>query len=169
MRVVCVIVLALAVIAGEGVALAQTGAEQGDHKWVYSLGWTGDWSRDEGMRFGGATAGVEINPIENWLSIEPSVSAIYAKHATEMPIEVAFRKPWQLTPQVELMAGVAPEVVRRFGPGGETFGGVSFGAHVMVWPRRNIGWFAESAYELVFPRDGTERGVSLSAGLLIGR
>src|SRR5215469_10480453 len=165
MRVVAVITVMLGVIASEGVALAQTALEQADHARVYSLGWTGDWSRDEGMRPGGATVGVEITPIENWLSIEASISAIYAAHHTEMPIEVAFRKPWQLTPQVELMAGVAPEVVRRFGPGAETFGGVSFGAHVMVWPRRNVGWLAESAYELVFPRNGTERGVSLSAGL----
>ncbi len=169
MRIACVTVLALTVIVSEGVALAQTAPEPEDHKQVYSIGWSGEWSRDEGIRPGGATAGVEITPIENWLSIETSISAVYAEHDTEMPIEVAFRKPWQLTPHLELMAGVAPEVVRRFGRGGETFGGVSFGAHVMVWPRRNLGWFAEGAYELTFPHGGTDRAVAFSAGLLMGR
>src|SRR5512138_2722087 len=169
MRLVCVSSLAISVIAGEGVVLAQEAPEHEDHKLVYSLGWAGDWSSEDGMRPAGATVGVEITPIENWLSIETSVSAVHAERHTEMSIEVAFRKPWQLTPHIELMAGAAPVLVRHFGPGGETFGGVSFGAHVMVWPRNNIGWFAESAYELAFPHDGTEKGVSFAAGLLLGR
>ncbi len=169
MRIVCVIVFAVAVIAGQGVAFAQQGPDAEDHKLVYSLGWAGDWSHEEGMHPSGATVGVEITPIENWLSIETSVSVIHAEDHTEMPIEVAFRKPWQLTPKIEFMAGAAPELIRRFGPDGETFGGVSFSGHVMVWPRRNIGWFAEAGYELAFPHAGTEKSVSFAAGLLIGR
>src|SRR5690348_8310996 len=99
----------------------------------------------------------EITPIENRLSIETGVSTIRAKGRTEMPVEVAFRKPWQLVPNLELMAGIAPEVIHHFGTDGETFGGMSFGVQVMVWPRRNIGWFAEGAYEVTFPREGKER------------
>lgn len=169
MRIVCVVVCALGVIAGEGISLAQQPSEPPDHTQVFSTGWTGDWSRDDGMKPGGATAGLEITPIENWLSIETSVSAIFAEGHTEMPIEVAFRKPWQLTPKIEFMAGAAPELIHRFGPDSETFGGVSVSAHVMVWPRPNIGWFAETSYEVAFPKDGTEKGVSFSVGLLFGR
>lgn len=169
MRIVCVMALTLGLSAGAGNAFAQQALKQEDHKAVYSVGWTGDWSRDEGMHAAGGTVGLEITPIENRLSIETSVSAIRAKGRTEMPVEVAFRKPWQLAPNLELMAGIAPEVIHRFGTDGETFGGMSFGGHVMVWPRRNIGWFAEGAYEVTFPREGKEKAVEFSAGLLIGR
>jgi hypothetical protein len=157
----------LGVIASDAVTRAQQRPEH-DHTAVVGIGWAGDWSRDDGLAPGGATLGVEVTPIEHWLSIETSVSAIHAEDGTELPVEVAFRKPWQLTPTLELMAGIAPEVVHRFGPAPETFGGVSLGAHIMVWPRPHVGWFAEGAYELAFPRAGTEKGIGLSAGLLIG-
>jgi hypothetical protein len=129
----------------------------------------GDWSNGDGAHAAGGAVGIEITPIENWLSIETSVSAIRGAGGTEMPIEVALRKPWQLSPKLELMAGIAPELVRRFGADGATFGGVWVSAHVMVWPRRNVGWFAEAAYEFTFPRGGTDKAIEFSTGLLIGR
>ena len=45
------------------------------------------------MHAAGGTVGVEITAIEDRLSIETSVSAIHASGQTEMPIEVAFRRP----------------------------------------------------------------------------
>jgi hypothetical protein len=169
LRLICAAAIAIATVTGGKRAFAQEPHNQDDYQAVYGIGWSGDWSRDGGLHATGATVGVEITPVENWLSIETSVGASRVNGVTEMPIEVAFRKPLQLSPKVELMGGAAPELVHRFGARAETFPGISFGGHVMVWPRRGIGWFAEGAYELGFPRDGVEKGVEFSAGVLIGR
>jgi hypothetical protein len=50
-----------------------------------------------------------------------------------------------------------------------TFGGVSSGDHFTIWPRPNIGWYAEAAYEVTFPQDGTHNSIAFAAGILIGR
>ena len=155
-------------IACPALAAAQSAAHD-DHTIVYAIGWAGDWSRHESLHPVGATAGFEITPIEHWLSIETSLGAHHSDDGTEMPIEVAFRKPWQLSPRVEFMAGVAPEIIHAFGAQPETYGGVSVGGHFMIWPRQNLGWYAESAYEVTFPRAGAHKGMGISAGILIGR
>ena len=162
------ILASVLMIAFPTLAAAQS-AEPNDHRIVYAVGWAGDWSRDAGFHPVGASLGIEVTPIEHWLSIETSIGAHHGDDGTEVPIEVAFRKPWQLSRRVEFMAGVAPEIIHSFGAQPDTYAGASFGAHVMVWPRRNLGWYAESAYEVTFPRDGTQKGIGISVGMLIGR
>ena len=162
-------IVCLAILASPALAFGQSDVH--DHRIVYAAGWAGDRDISGGTGFqpAGASIGFEVTPIEGWLSIETSVEAHHSDEGTEMPIEVAFRKPWQLSKTVEFMAGVAPEIVRRFGASGETFGGVSFGGHFMIWPRPNIGWYAEAAYEVAFPQDGTHKSIAFAAGILIGR
>jgi hypothetical protein len=160
------VALVLVVLVFPTLAFAQT--QQREHRIVYSAGWAGDASRGDGFQPAGAEGGFEITPIENRLSIETTVGVHHGDEGTEMHLEVAFRKPWQLSRTVEFMAGVAPTLVHTFGASGESFGAISAGGHFMVWPSPNLGWYAESAYEVGFPTAGAHKGVEFSGGILIG-
>ena len=139
-----------------------------DHKAVYSLG---------GPAIGPATT--ESTPVvQRWEwrsrplrtgSQSRRVSVLFTLKITpKCPSRSRSASRGNLPRRSSLWPELRPELIRRFGPDGETFGGLSFSAHVMVWPRRNIGWFAEARYELAFPHDGTKKSVSFAAGLLIG-
>lgn len=159
--------VALVMLTFPALALAQS--DEREHRIVYAVGWAGEASHGEGFQPAGIEGGFEVTPIEGKLSIETTIGTHHGDDGTEMHLEVAFRKPWQLSKTVEFMAGVAPTLVRTFGTAAETFGAVSIGGHFMVWPRPNVGWYAESAYEVGFPKTGTHRGAEFSAGILFGR
>jgi hypothetical protein len=139
-----------------------------EHTVIFELGAAGDWSRAEGFHPGGTFA-IEVTPIENWLEVEVGFTAIRADASTEMPVDVLFKKPWRLSREVELMVGLGPEIVHTTGADHSTFWGLESVIDIMVWPRKNLGWYFEPGYEITF-RDGTRHhGLGLAAGLLIGR
>jgi hypothetical protein len=139
-----------------------------DHALILELGAAGDWSPAEGFH-PGATFAVEVTPIEHWLELEIGFTAIRAGKSIEMPVDVLFKKPWRFSPQFEFMIGVGPEIVHATGPNHATFWGLSSVLDFMFWPRKNVGWYAEPGYEVTF-RDGTtHHGLSIAAGLLLGR
>jgi hypothetical protein len=63
------------------------------------------------------------------------------------------------------MIGLGPEVVR--GAHHVTSTGVEGVLDFMFWPGRDLGWYVEPGYELVF-QHGTHRAVNIAAGLLVG-
>ena len=156
------------------IALAQDRAHQpskpedDDHAVVFELGAAGDWSRREGAHPGGTFA-FEITPIEHWLELEIGMTAIRSEDGTEIPIDVLFKKPWRYSPTFEFMVGIGPEIIRATGPHAATFWGVSSVADFMFWPRRNVGWYVEPGYEATFRQGEKHHGLSIAAGLLIGR
>jgi hypothetical protein len=139
-----------------------------EHVVVYELGWEGDWSHAEGLNHG-ATAAVEFTPIARWLEIEIGASAVHHADGTEYPVDVLFKKPWDLSRRVELMAGVGPEVIHATGPSSGTFRGVSAVLDLMVWPTKRVGWYLEPGYEVTFRQGTRVPGIAVAAGLLIGR
>jgi hypothetical protein len=142
--------------------------DESDHALVLEFGGAGDWSRAEGFHPGGTFA-FEITPIEHWLELEIGFTAIRADASIEMPIDVLFKKPWRLSPQVEFMIGAGPEVVHATGPNRATFWGLSSVLDFMFWARKNVGWYAEPGYEVTFRGGTTHQGLGIEAGLLIGR
>jgi hypothetical protein len=155
-------------------AFAQNGTPQhpkpvdDDHAVVLEIGAAGDWSRREGAH-PGATFAFEVTPVEHWLELEIGVTAIRSEDGTEVPVDVLFKKPWRFSSTFEFMIGIGPEIVRATGPNASTFWGVSSVADFMFWPRRNVGWYVEPGYELTFHGRETHHGLSIAAGLLIGR
>ena len=163
---------ALVLVASASVARGQSVAplaDQEDHRVVFELGWAGDWSPDEGWHPKGITFAVEVTPIEHWLELEVGVSAIRADGVTEVPIDVLFKKPWQLSRQVEFMAGIGPEMIREMGSRPRTNWGLSCVLDFMFWPRKNVGWYLEPGYEVTFHDGGAHHGAGVAGGLLIGR
>jgi hypothetical protein len=171
---VTVALATIAVVSGAGVVAAQNRAPQpanaaeADHAVVFELGAAGDWSRDGGVHPGGTFA-FEVTPIEHWLELEVGVTVIRSDGSTEVPVDVLFKKPWQLSRTVEFMAGAGPELVHAIGRNPGTFWGIEAVADLMVWPRRNIGWYVEPAYEMTIRDGARHHGVGLAAGVHIGR
>jgi hypothetical protein len=166
--------VALAVAGSTATVLAQrrtpegTDAVEAERAIVFELGAAGDWSRAEGFHPGGTFA-FEITPIEHWLELEVGVTALWSDGSTEMPVDVLVKKPWQLSRNVEFMVGVGPELVFATGSNAATFWGIEAVADLMVWPRRNVGWYIEPGYETTM-RDGVRRhGLGIAVGLLLGR
>lgn len=149
------------------VALAQAPADESEHGVTYELGWAADWSRPEGFRPGGITFAFEVTPIERWLEIEVGATVIHAAPGSETSVDVLFKKPWSISPKVELMAGAGPEVIYASDAGGRTSGGLSAVLDVMIWPTRKVGWYVEPGYEAVFQSGAVQHGAAIAAGLLI--
>jgi hypothetical protein len=167
----CPVVFALLLVAPcAAAAHAQAAsAETDNHKIVYELGWAADWSRQERFRPTGATVAFEITPVEHWLEIEVGLTAIRSRGLTELPVDILFKKPWQLSPRFEVMVGIGPEIVHVSGRGHETFLGLSGVLDLMFWPKKNIGWYVEPAFETTFTQGVTHHGLGFAGGLLIGR
>ena len=169
-RLTCAGLLVLAsgsVVRAQSVAVGT--ADHDDHSVVFELGWAGDWSHREGLHAKGGTFAFEVTPIEHWLELEFGVAAVRADGVTEVPIDVLFKKPWQVSKQFEFMVGIGPEVIHSSGPTPQTYWGVSSVLDLMFWPKRNIGWYLEPGYEITFPNDSTHHGLAMAAGVLIGR
>jgi hypothetical protein len=168
-------VMTLLVVSGSSPTFAQVEGRPGvvesdehDHAVIYEVGAVGSWSRAEGFH-PGVTFAFEVTPIERWLELEIGFTAIRGDATIEMPIDVLFKKPWQISRTFEFMIGVGPELIHATGREGGTFWGVSSVLDFMFWPRKNVGWYVEPSYEVTFRHGATHRGLGLTAGLLIGR
>lgn len=139
-----------------------------DHAIVFEFGWEGDWSHAEGLHQGGTVA-FEVTPVEHWLEIEVGGSAIHEASGSELSVDCLFKKPWTLSKTAEVMAGVGPEIIRATGPGSGTFFGISAALDLMFWPAKDVGWYLEPTYERTFRAGLPQNGMTISAGLLIGR
>lgn len=156
------------ILAAQSQTSSPQGAVEADHTVVVEFGAAGDWSRAEGLHPGGTVA-VEMTPIEHWLEIETGVTAIRSAGSTETSVDLLAKKPWQFSRTVEFMAGAGPEVVHATGFGAATFWGAEVVADLMVWPRRNIGWYLEPGYEMTMRAGMRHQGLGIAAGLIVGR
>jgi hypothetical protein len=140
-----------------------------DHALILEFGAAADWEPTEGSVHKGGTFALEMTPIEGRLELECGITALAANGGVDVPVDVLFKKPWRLSPQVEFMIGAGPEIVHAFGPNHATFWGGEAVLDFMFWPRKNIGWYIEPGYEITFRAGTRHDGVALAAGLLIGR
>lgn len=138
-----------------------------EHAAVLEIGGAAEWEHGGEAHYGFSMA-IETTPIENLLELEFGVSAIHAEDGTELSIDILFKKPFSLSPQVEFMIGLGPALVHV--PGGEqggTFAGAEMVLDFMFWPGRHLGWYVEPGYDLLFD-EGTQHGLGVTAGLLVG-
>ncbi len=169
------LVVALALSADGSRASAQSApgrhetvsAEGEDHTIVFELGAAADWSRGESIHPGGTFA-FEVTPIEHWLELEFGWTAIHGGATTEMPIDVLFKKPWQVSRSFEFMVGAGPEWIYATGAERGNYWGVNAVLDLMFWPARDVGWYVEPGYEATF-HNGTHHALGIALGLLIGR
>jgi hypothetical protein len=119
---------------------------------------------------GGPNIAAEVTPVENWLELEAGVTPLFGHHSTEWDADLLFKKPWDLSSTVELMAGIGPEWIHTRARGASSDAvGAEAALDLMFWPsigRHRIGWYLEPAYDYGFGR-GHEQSIGVSGGLLI--
>jgi hypothetical protein len=152
-----------------GCAFAQTVDKEPESAAIVELGGAAARSLSDGGSSAGATAAVEVTPIERWLELEAGITSLFSRHSTEWDADLLFKKPWSLSRKVEFMAGVGPELVRTR-QGGVTRNAIAGEAVLdfMFWPsvKRRFGWYLEPGYDYSFAR-GHEKSVGIAFGLLI--
>jgi hypothetical protein len=142
---------------------------EGDHSAVLEIGGAGDWPLVAGTSSLGGALGVEVTPIEHWLEIEAGASAFGTNDRREIETDLVFKKPFQLAPAVEFMAGVGPELSWNFnGPRHARSLATEIGLDFMIWPTKNIGWYVEPSYSVTGFGSKNDRSAGVTAGLLIG-
>ena len=141
---------------------------EADHRAVLEIGGAAAWSVTERSASGGGTLAMEITPIEHWLELEGGITILGAGRQRELSIDLLLKKPWQLTPTVEFMAGIGPEFSRKLG---RDENGTRLGAEIvldfMFWMGPTVGWYVEPSVGFA-PGRNSERTAGMTAGLLIG-
>jgi hypothetical protein len=120
---------------------------------------------DGASSFGPAVA-VEVTPVKNSVELEFGTTALFRRHSTEWGTDLLFKKPWDLSPKVELMLGLGPEWVhsKQYGIATNS-ASVEAVADFMFWrsAKHRFGWYLEPTYEHSLAR-GDEQSVGFTGG-----
>src|SRR5947209_5311555 len=103
--------LIVCLLAFSGTAFAQV-AEKEEPAAVLEIGAAPGWNLTDPGSSLGPTVAVEFTPIRNWLEMEIGVTPSFGRHSTEWSTDLLFKKPWDLTPKIEFMAGIGTAWVR---------------------------------------------------------
>ena len=98
----------------------------------------------------GAAAFLEFEAIDEWLELELGAQILATAPGREASLDLLLKKPFRVTPQLEVMTGLGPTVIQTSGAG-ETrrAWGIEAAADFMYWPVGRLGFWAEPAYEIV--------------------
>jgi hypothetical protein len=140
--------------------------EVGNHGWVLELGPAAEWPLGSDPANYGASLAVEKELIEGWLEVEFGMAAHWTSGRTELSWDLLFKKPFTLSPTVELMVGLGPEFVQTLnGADMGTKVNAEFALELMVWPTKRVGWFIEPTFS-VNPGNG-QAAFALTGGIII--
>jgi hypothetical protein len=149
------------------VVVAQVASEP-DHVAVIELGGAGEWPVAAGRASAGGNVAAEVTPIEHWLEVEGGVSVLGSAGQSEADADLVFKKPFQLSPHVEFMPGIGPDVTWVLhGSGPARALATEAVADFMVWPTKNVGWYAEPSWAMTSLR-WSRASIGLTAGLMVG-
>jgi hypothetical protein len=133
---------------------------------IVEAGATGERELSEGSTHFGPALGVEIEPIENWLEIEFGAARLRNSGATVWDLDLALKKPFRLSDDLEIMPGIGPTWEHTNRPGERA---TNWGAQAVVdlffWHNRRCGLFVEPAYGVAFA-DG-RKSVTITAGIFV--
>lgn len=139
-------------------------APAADHHVVLEAGAAGQRPVSGGPSSWGASVAAELTPHEGGLEYEVGFTAVGAGRGEhESSVDLLLMKSWPVARAVEFMVGLGPELAWH---GGATALSVEAVAHVMYWPWRTVGLFAEPGLSIQPVRDG-ERSIGLTVGALL--
>jgi hypothetical protein len=150
----------LSLMAALGQAFGQTHADN-DRGAVLEIRAAGEWGLGDRKSSFGPTFALEVTPIEHWLEIEVGLTPLLSKGNAELDADIVFKKPFQLSKNVEFMIGIGPEWVTPT----NSFGAVAV-LDFMFWSTPQYGWFVEPSYSYAFG-PGHDKNLAVSVGLLI--
>jgi hypothetical protein len=155
-------------VGWQGDAIAQDDGVE--HSIIVGFGGAAEVDLGDGAIHPGGNVMVEWDAIDNWLELEVGASLLSASGGIEAPVDLLVKKPFRLTPWVEFMVGIGPEMVIVSNPMTKT---TSFGGEValdfMFWPwGHRVGLWVEPEYDLTFPSGGPSSSVGATGGVLLG-
>jgi hypothetical protein len=157
-----------AVLLFSGIGFAQSD-ENKEPAARLELGVAPGWNlSNSGESSWGPSFSIEFTPIQKWLEIEAGTSLSFSAHSTEWGTEILFKKPWDITRTVEVMAGIGPVWINTRTPRTNSLAAAA-ALDFMFWrtPAHRVGWFFEPEYEHSF-QSGHEKSLGFSIGLLLG-
>ncbi len=101
--------LVVGLIAAPGPIFAGERSDDDHRGAVLELGAAGEWGLQDGKPSFGPSVAIEVTPIEHWLEIEAGITPLRSKDGTEWEADVVFKKPFQLSKNVEFMVGAGPQ------------------------------------------------------------
>jgi hypothetical protein len=153
-------VLVVGLLAAPVQILAGEHTDHDDHGAVLEIGAAQEWGLQDAKPSFGPSVAIEVTPIEHWLEIEAGISPLRSKDGTEWEADLVFKKPFQLSKNVEFMAGAGPQWSST-----NSFGAVA-ALELMVWVTPQYGWFVEPSYSYAFSR-GHDQNLAVNVGLMI--
>ena len=127
---------------------------------VLEFGGAAEWGLQDGKAGFGPSAAIEVTPIEHWLEIEAGVTSLRSRDGAEYEADLVFKKPFQISNNVEFMIGLGPQW-----SSGSGFGATA-ALDLMVWTSPQFGWFVTPSYSYAFTR-GHDQNLAVNVGLLI--
>jgi hypothetical protein len=151
--------LVAGLVAASGQVRAGDKADDDHRGAVLEIGAAGEWGLKDGNTSFGPSVAVEVTPIEHWLEIEAGITPLFSKGGTEWEADLVFKKPFQLSKNVEFMVGLGPQWSST-----SAFGTVAV-LDFMIWTTPQFGWFVEPSYSYAFGR-GHDQNLAVNVGLL---
>ncbi|HXN68576.1 MAG TPA: hypothetical protein VN926_13110 [Bradyrhizobium sp.] len=153
--------LVVGLALGPGCAFGGEPADDDHRGAVLEIGLAREYGLGEDKVGFGPSVALEVTPIEHWLEIEAGITQLRSRDGTEWEADIVFKKPFQLSKNVEFMVGVGPQWVAP----NRTFGAVAV-LDFMFWTTPQYGWFVEPSYSYAFNR-GHDQSLAVNVGLLI--
>jgi hypothetical protein len=115
----------------------------------------------------GAAAFLELEAVDEWLELELGAQLLATAPGREASLDLLLKKPFRVTPRLEVMTGLGLTVIRASGAGEtRTSWGIEAAVDFMYWPVGRLGFWAEPAYEIVLS-GGFARALSCTAGPML--
>jgi hypothetical protein len=154
------VLLVVGLVAAPQPIFAGERPDDDQHGAVLEIGAASEWGLQDGKPSFGPSVAIEVTPIEHWLEIEAGITPLRSKDGTEWEADLVFKKPFQLSKNVEFMVGAGPQWSSTNGLG--TVAVLDF----MFWVTPQYGWFVEPSYSYAFSR-GHDQNLAVNVGLLI--
>ena len=130
-------------------AEARSPPPQERYRFVLGAGAAAETETPTAGRFG-AAAFLELEAIDGWLELELGAQILATAPGREASLDLLLKKPFRVTPRLEVMTGLGPTVTQASGAGEtRTAWGIEAAVDFMYWPAGRVGFWAEPAYEIV--------------------
>ena len=146
---------------GSQQAFGQEHADADRHDTVFEIGTAGEWGLGDGKTSFGPSFALAITPIEHELEIEFGLTPMISKGTVDWEGEIVFKKPFELSKNVELLVGIGPE----WATPSNSIGAIAK-LDLVYWRTPQYGLFVEPSYSYTFNNDH-EQNFTLKVGLLI--
>ncbi len=108
----------------------------------------------------GPSFALAVTPIEHQLEVEFGLTPLFDRGRADWEGEIVFKKPFELTKNLELLVGIGPQWTAP----SNSFGAVAK-LDLVYWKTSQVGLFVEPSYSYAF-NVGHEQNFTLKAGFL---